>query len=113
MLRLCTALQKIFLAATAATYRCSLAAKKRTTSMPGAIKFGFRQRAKMRANTFSDEIGHMTKPGETFGEMAVHFAGPIGAKIILLLSLWQKTLRTELLVVPGRRSCCRAQHISA
>ena len=108
MLRLCTALQKIFLAATAATYRCSLAAKKRTTSMPGAIKFGFRQRAKMRANTFSDEIGHMTKPGETFGEMAVHFAGRIGASTHLLLSLWQKTLRTELLVVPERSRSCQS-----
>ena len=65
--------------------------------MPGAIKFGFRQRAKMRANTFSDEIGHMTKPGETFGEIGIDLTGRIGH---LLLSLWQKTLRTELLVVP-------------
>ena len=73
--------------------------------MPGAIKFGFRQRAKMRANTFSDEIGHMTKPGETFGEIGIDLTGRIGH---LLLSLWQKTLRTELLVVPGHSKSCQS-----
>ena len=63
------------------------------------------QRATLLA---SAEIGHMTKPGETFGEIGIDLAGRIGADPFWLLSLWQKTLRTELLVVPERSRSCQS-----
>ena len=97
--RMYPALRKIFLAVPAASCRCSLAAKNATT-----IELG-----KTRANSARDAVFQrnraLTKPGETFGEIGIDLTGRIGH---LLLSLWQKTLRTELLVVPERSRSCQS-----
>ena len=52
------------------------------------------------SHRFSSKIWRLTKPEETFEEIGLDLAGRIGAH--LLLSQGLKTLRTELLVVPGR-----------
>ncbi len=99
MIRLYPALRKVFLAVPAASCRCSLAAKNATTTELG----------KTRANSARDAVFQrnraLTKPGETFGEIGIDLTGRIGH---LLLSLWQKTLRTELLVVPERSRSCQS-----
>ena len=72
---LCTALQKILLAAPAASYRCSLAAKSATIDCGRLENLVVIPSSSSSARTpFSSEIVHMTKPVETFGEIGRNFA---------------------------------------